>query len=155
MGVVAVAGYFAASRQPFPGGWLTAWIVTAVVGFLVAALSLVLKAKRLGLPVLAGPGRKFFYALAPSLAVGALLTIPLSTNGQYELLPALWLLMFGTAVTASGAFSVGAIVVMGFGYLLLGTLALVLPEYGEYFMVAGFGGLNAGFGVWIWRRYGG
>ncbi len=154
MGGIGLAGAWLAHRQPDSEAWLATWIATAIVGFAVAAFTIVRKSRRAGMPILAGPGRKFAFALAPSLIVAVLLTVPLASNQQFELLPALWLLLYGTAVTASGAFSISAIVIMGFAYLGLGAAALFVPAAGDLFLAVGFGGLNIGFGLWIWRRYG-
>lgn len=155
MGIVGLGGAWWASRQPDAAAWLRVWVGTGLAGFVVALASIAHKAKRAGLPLLAGPGRKFAFALAPSLLVAVLLTVPLASNGQYELLPALWLLLYGTAVTASGAFSIPVIVVMGSTYLGLGTAALFFPGAGDVLLAVGFGLMNVGFGLWIWRRYGG
>lgn len=155
MAVVALAGAWAASRQTDSAAWLNVWVVTAIVGFIVAVASIIARSVRAGMPVLAGPGRKFAFALAPALAVAALLTIPLASNGQMELLPPLWLMLYGTAVTASGAFTVPEVGLLGVSYLAVGAAALFFPGHGDLFMAAGFGGLQGGFGIWIWRRYGG
>jgi hypothetical protein len=154
MGAIAVAGAWIAHAQAEPMAWLRVWVVTAVVGFVVAVAAIVAKSVRAGMPLLAGPGRKFAFALAPALGVACLLTIPLASSGQMELLPPLWLLLYGTAVTASGAFAVPEVGILGVAYLFLGGVALFVPGYGDHFMAAGFGGLQAGFGLWIWRRYG-
>lgn len=155
MGLLAMAGALLASRQPDATTWLTTWIGVAIVGFLIAAGSMAAKARRAGVGLRAGPGRKFVFALAPSLVVAVLLTIPLASRGQVELLPPLWLLLYGTAITASGAFSLPALALMGSAFLGLGTAALFLPGHGDLFMAIGFGGLNLGFGFWIWRYHGG
>lgn len=154
LGAIAGTGAWLAHGQPDAASWLRVWIGTGVAGFLVTVAAIVAKSMRANMPVLAGPGRKFVFALAPSLVVACLLTIPLASNGQTELLPPLWLLLYGTAVVASGSFAIPEVGILGVGYLLLGTAALFLPGYGDQFMAAGFGGLQAGFGVWIWRRYG-
>jgi len=154
MGAVGAAGAWLAHVQTDPMSWLRVWVATAVAGFVVAVAAIVLKAKRAGMPVLAGPGRKFAFALAPALCAASLLTIPLASSGRMGLLPALWLLLYGTAVTASGAFAIPEVGVMGLAYLSLGLGSLVLPGLGDVWMGAGFGGLPAGFGLWIWRRYG-
>jgi hypothetical protein len=155
MGLVACAGAWLAHRQNDAATWLTIWIATACIGFMVAVVSIVLKARRARVPLLAGPGRKFAFALAPSLVAAVLLTVALAASGQSELLPALWLLLYGTAVTASGAFSIPAVGVMGILYVTLGAAALFTPQWGDFYLAAGFGGLHIGFGIWIWRRHGG
>lgn len=155
MGLVAIGGAALAARQPTGTTWLATWVGVALAGFVIALASTIVKAKSAGVPILAGPGRKFAFALAPSLVVAVLLTIPLASRGQYELLPAMWLLLYGTALTASGAFSLPFLGAMGGGFLAFGVLALFLPGLGDLFMALGFGGLNLGFGIWIWRHHGG
>lgn len=45
---------------------------------------------------------------------------------------------------------------MGAGFMALGALAFVAPAaWGDWFMAAGFGGLQIGFGLVIARRHGG
>ena len=46
--------------------------------------------------------------------------------------------------------------VMGMGIMALGTVALFCPPgWGDWFLAAGFGGLQVIFGIVIARRYGG
>lgn len=155
MGIIGFGGAWLAGQQPGPAQWLWVWVATAVAGFVVAAASIVVKARTARVPLLAGPGRKFAFALAPSLGAAVLLTVALAAAGQHALLPGLWLLLYGTAVTASGAFSIRALAPMGAAYLVLGALALAAPAYGDLCLAVGFGALNVGVGTWIWRRHGG
>lgn len=76
--------------------------------------------------------------------------------GTTSLLPGLWLLLYGTGVVAAGAFSVRPVLLMGIGFLVVGTVALFTPAaLGDVWMAAGFGGLHMIFGGIIARRYGG
>ena len=156
MGASALAAAALAARAETPQAWLLTWLVGAAVALAIGVASILTKARASGASLLSGPARKFALAFAPPLAVGALLTLPLYQAGLSALLPGVWLLLYGTAVTAGGAYSVRAIPVMGAGFLALGATALFAPAaWGDALMAAGFGGLHIVFGFYIARRHGG
>jgi hypothetical protein len=156
IGVLALAAALLASRQPTPGLWLTVWLATAAVASAIASATMALKARRAGVPLSTGPGRKFLLSFLPPVAVAATLTAALFANGAVALLPGLWLLSYGAAMIAAGTFSVRAVPLMGIGFMLLGALAVATPAtWGDAWMAAGFGGLFIGFGILIARRHGG
>jgi hypothetical protein len=103
-----------------------------------------------------GPAKKFALGLLPALLAGALLSAALYRSGSYELLPAVWLLLYGSAVSAAGTFSVRPVPAMGVCFLALGALASLAPSsWGNTLLILGFGGLHLAFGWVIGRRYGG
>lgn len=155
MGVVAIAaGLLAAGRDE--AGWTMTWSAAAAIASVIAIVTVARKARRVGLPVLSGPGRKLALSFAPPVLVAALLTAVLLRRGTADLLPGLWLALYGTGVIAGGTFSVRIVPVMGMFFVVLGALALALPPaYGNALMIAGFGGLHLVFGLIIARRYGG
>lgn len=156
IGVLALAAAVVAARQPTDGRWLTVWLTTALLAGLTAGSTMLVKARRAGVPVSTGPGRKFVLGFLPSVAGAMALTAALYANGAVSLLPGLWLLSAGAAVVAAGTFSVRVVPLMGIGLMGLGGLALATPAaWGDAWMAAGFGGLFIGFGLLIARRHGG
>jgi len=156
IGVTAVFAAALAAQQDTPGRWLLLWLATAALATLIAATTLVLKARRARAPLSTGPGRKFLLSFLPPVAAAVALTAALYAHGAVALLPGLWMLSYGAAVVTAGTFSVRVVPLMGVGFMLLGALALATPAaWADAWMAAGFGGLHIGFGLLIARRHGG
>jgi hypothetical protein len=153
MGVTAIAASVLASIQTRPETWLAVWLFEAFVALVIGVTSARLKA---GDGALSGPGRKFILALIPAVFAGALLTLVFVRAGLFDEIPALWLLLYGTAVVSGGTFSVRVIPIMGICFLALGMVAVFTPSaWGNWMLAAGFGGVQILFGVIIARRFGG
>ena len=156
MGVTAVAAAWMAHRQATAGGWLAVWLIEAFVAVAIAAPAAATKAHRANSALFSGPGRKFVLSFAPPIFVGGLLTMALFRAGAFEVLPGLWLLLYGTAIVTGGAFSVRIVPLMGLCIMVFGAAALFSPaNWGDGWMAAGFGGVQIIFGGWIARRFGG
>jgi hypothetical protein len=153
--IAAVAAAVASSRHS-PVQSLYVWLGAAVLATIIMLWAIVRKARKARMPLLSGPGRKFVLSFSPPMFVGALITIVLYRAGLPETIPGMWLLLYGTAVVAGGAFSVKIVPVMGICFMLAGTLALFTPtSWNDWIMAAAFGGLHIGFGIPIARRHGG
>jgi hypothetical protein len=156
VGVIATVAAMIASAQHSVLQSLYVWIAAAVLAPVVMLWGIVRKARRARMPLLSGPGRKFVLSFSPPILVGALLTIVLYRAGLVGVIPGMWLLLYGTAVVAGGAFSVKIVPVMGICFMLAGTLAVFTPStWNDWIMAAAFGGLHIGFGIPIARRHGG
>jgi hypothetical protein len=114
--------------------------------------------------LVSAPARKFLLGFWPALLAGALLTLALADVGTpgvpvgvaERVLPGMWLLLYGTAVTTAGAHSVRAVPAMGMGFIALGAVALLVPALdGDLMMALGFGLLQVIVGWRIARRHGG
>jgi hypothetical protein len=139
-----------------PEHWLRIWVVDAVVAAAIGGWSLRRKAAARGEKIASGVGRRFLLNLSPALLAAAVMTLALLFADRAELVPGSWLLLYGVAVVSGGAFSVRPVPVMGVGFIVLGTVALMAPPaWANYLLAAGFGGLHVVFGWIIARRYGG
>src|ERR1700743_2232333 len=112
MGITAIGAAVAASRQSSPRAWLTGWLVEAFVAVAIAGATAATKAHRANAALFSGPGRKFLLSFTPPIIVGGCLTFALFHFGAFALLPAVWLLLYGTAIVTGGAVfgRVGAVV---------------------------------------------
>lgn len=155
MGGTALIAAAAAGIAP-AGQWLAIWLMDAAVAIGVGLVTMHRKARSVGLPVDSPSGRAFVLSFAPPIAAGLVATVAFAAKGATELLPGVWLILYGLAAITGGAFSVRAVSVMGGCFLLLGGAALLAPAgLGDLFMAAGFGALHLGFGLFIARRHGG
>lgn len=160
-GGVAIGGLGAAAaivghQQGRFGNWLITWFAALILGLAIAVWSISRKASRASVPLLTGPGRRFALNFAPPVIVGGILTVVLYKAQLWEAIPGTWLLLYGTGVLAAGAFSVPIVPAMGVCFMVLGSVTLFAPpEWRDWLMGLGFGGLHLLFGTIIARRYGG
>jgi hypothetical protein len=156
IGVLSIVAAVVASMQSTATGAIAIWLGLAVFSPAIGIWAIVRKARVANMPLLSGPGRKFVLSFSPPMAVGALLTFVLFRAGLVEAIPGVWLLLYGTAVVAGGAFSVKIVPVMGLCFMVAGVIALFAPpSWSPWILGAAFGGLHIAFGIPIARRHGG
>lgn len=156
MGVTALVAAVIAAGRATPEGWLSVWAFEALVAAGIGAWAVERKARRVGLPVLSGTGRKVLLGFTPPTLAGIVLTGALWKTGESVLIPGTWLLLYGVAVVAGGIFSVRVVPMMGMCFMVLGAVALLLlPNAADLLMALGFGGLHVVFGTIIARGHGG
>jgi hypothetical protein len=132
------------------------WICEAALALAIALLTVSLKSKRLALSMQSRAARRALLSFIPPLLAGAVLTAVLYQLQVFGVLPGSWLLLYGAAVVTGGAFSVRIVPVMGLCFMVVGTMCLLAPpQWGDAFLILGFGGLHVVFGALIARRYGG
>ena len=156
MGVVGVAAALIGSMQPTAERWLATWLGAAAIAFVIGLVSMLRKASRAGVPLTGAVGRRFALSLSAPLAAGAALTAGLAQAGTWSLMPAVWLLLYGTGVVTGGAMSVPVVAIAGGCFMALGAAALVTPPaWGNVWLGLGFGLVHIGFGLYIARKHGG
>lgn len=155
IGVTALLATAISALQTTFNAWLAVWIAEGLISLLIAGWSMDRKTRAIEMPLGSGPGRKAVFSLTPPMIAGGLLTIMLVQAGMTNAIPGVWLLLYGTGVITGGMYSVRVVPIMGICLMALGAVALFLPEFRNWFMAAGFGGLHLIFGAIIVRKYGG
>ena len=156
MGSIALAAAWIAGPGMREPRWLTVWGGAAAAAMLIGIAAADLKSRRMKLPLLSGPGRKFIAGFAPAMLAGAVITLALFRSGATGFLPGTWLLLYGAAVVSGGGNSVRVVPLMGACFMLIGTAGLLLPSIsGDVLLAAGFGGVHIVFGTVIAVKYGG
>ena len=156
IGLTAILAALLASRQSVPEEWVLVWAAEAILALLISVWFMYSNAKLASLPLLTSSARKLLFSFTPVFAVGMVMTFFFMKSGLYPLLPCVWMLLYGTAVVAAGAFSVRIVPVMGAAFIVMGAVALFAPEsWSTALMIIGFGALHIVFGLVIARRHGG
>ncbi len=156
IGLTAILAAFVASRFPDSAEWVLVWAAEAFLALLISVWFMYDKARSASLPLLTGSVRKLLFSFSPVFVVGMVITVAFMRQGMYALLPGVWMLLYGTAVVAAGAFSVRIVPVMGAAFIIIGAMALFAPvAWNTTLMIVGFGALHIIFGLVIARRHGG
>ncbi len=156
IGVLAIVVAIVASQVTSGALALNIWLGAAILSPLLMIWAMIRKARAAKMPLLSGPGRKFVLSFSPPMFVGAVLTLVLYRAGFVDAIPGVWLLLYGTAVVAGGAFSVKIVPVMGLCFMAAGVIALFSPvSWNDWILGAAFGGLHIGFGIPVARSHGG
>ena len=156
IGLSAMAAAGLGLRAANATAWLAIWLVEAVLAVAIGSIAMAFKWRAAGPLFQTGAWRRFALSFSLPIAAGVALTARLHQAGLHDLLPGVWMLLYGAGVAAGGAFSVAAVRVMGYSFMVLGAVALFAP-WGprDAWMAGGFGLLHVAFGVWIARRHGG
>ena len=156
IGAVAFAAAIA-SRELKPSPmWLGEWLIAAAVAVVIGVTTSIWKGRRAQEPFMFAPLRKFVLGFFPPISAGVVLTFYLARLGLFDLLPAMWLLLYGAGIMTGGMFSVRSVPVMGICFMALGAVAAIAPvAWSAALLAAGFGALPIVFGALIAWRYGG
>jgi hypothetical protein len=154
-GIVACIAAPIAAAQSARRAWLGVWLIAAAVAASVAAATMWRKARRLRTSLLSKPGRKLLLNLSPPIFAGALLTCELARRGDFDVLPAMWMLLYGAGVITGGAFSVRLVPTMGACFMVAGAFGLLFPAWQNVLLAISFGGLHLVFGALISKNHGG
>ena len=140
MGATAIGAAIIAHNQPTIRGWLIAWLVEALLAFIIGIFAMWQKAKNAGDSLVSAPSRKFALAFSPPIIAAIILTSLFYFKSLFEFIPTVWLTLYGTAVVTGGAYSVKIVPIVGWLFVALGFISVFLDaSYGNILMGLGFG----------------
>jgi hypothetical protein len=156
MGVLALVAAAIARSSSSNEQWLTVWVLSAAVAVPVGFVLMRAKARRHDLALWSAAGRRFAQGFVPAIAAGAVLTFGLVRADAVDLVPAVWLLLYGAGVLAGSSSSVPVLAWLGALFMVLGVVSIFTPPaLRDLWLAAGFGALQIGFGAYIARNHGG
>jgi len=155
IGATALLAAWLAAASSTSDRWLALWFGEAAVAVSISMATTTWKTRDHRVPFMSGPARKFALSFVPPMVAGAVLTAVLVVRGDFALLPAMWMLLYGAAVVSAGTFSVRVVPFMGACFMACGIAVILFPQIGNLMMAVAFGGLHIAFGAAIARRYGG
>ena len=156
MGVIGVLAAIVVSLPRWAAHWLGIWLAAAVVALVLGGALVARQIAQRGHSRYLGPVRKFLLCLCPALLAGAVLTLVFETSGMRNLIPGMWLLLYGCAVLSASTVTVAGIArlicMMGGLFVVLGLMTFALPVTAHTVMLGlGFGLLHIIFGFLIGR----
>jgi hypothetical protein len=133
-------------RLDFAAVWSTVFAI-AFIGHLLITFG---RARQRGEPVWSRQARTVMLAVLPSFGVGLVLTVLMWRLDRLDLLPALWLLLYGCGALATSFFAPRSIAWLGITCLVIGFASLVmLPGHPIVTMAIGFGVTHIVFGIGV------
>lgn len=134
----------------FLGVWLGVFAVAAVTMLILTALKAQQRGERMWTPI----ARTAFGALLGPGMAGLVATLALARAERYDLLPGLWLTMYGCGLYVASFFAPLFMRTLGLIFLALGAAAWWTPvEWSAVWLGLGFGGLHFAFGTIVMWRY--
>ena len=157
MGMVGLAAAVTAMGYAIGGRreWMLIWLLAAAVAAPIGSIGIWRKAGRTGVPFSGAAGRAFALCFFPVVGAGAIVTWTIAAAAPTAL-PAVWLSMYGAAITAGGAFSLFELCRSWEpGSFSSEAAAAIAPAWGNTALLLGFGVLQVAFGTYIAAHYDG
>ena len=111
------------------------------------------KAKKHGAKIWDATSKRLVINFLIPLVVGGIYILIILNQQKYGQTGALMLIFYGLALINASKYSIGDIRYLGFIQLILGLICAVLPGYGFWLWVLGFGVMHIVYGTWMHYKY--
>lgn len=125
-------------------------LVLSLITGLVMAMR---KAKKVNQPIWNSTSKALLFAMAVPLITGGCFALILIAKGHLGLIASTLLVFYGLALTSASNYTFREVKWLGILEITLGLLALVIPGYGLWFWLMGFGVLHIIYGFIVHKKY--
>jgi hypothetical protein len=126
------------------------------VAFLSAVTGIYLttkKAKKNNEKIWDNSSKRLLFNFLIPLVTGGIYILIILNQERYGHTAALMLIFYGLALISASKYSLGDIRYLGFTELILGLICALMPSYGFWFWVLGFGIMHIIYGTWMHFKY--
>jgi hypothetical protein len=128
-------------------------VMTFLVAFAGAYYFTWRKARASGQRVWTSSSRALMRQVAVPMLAGGMFCIASLYYGAVIFITPSCLVFYGLALVSGSKYTLGEIRWLGYSEVILGSIALFMPNYGLGFMAAGFGILHILYGIIMWNKY--
>jgi hypothetical protein len=134
------------------------WLITdaLIVLFTAVAIAFFLsqrKAALAGQKMWTPVSRRLLVSMLVPLATGGLLIIILYVQDNFQLIIPSMLIFYGLALVNAGKFTYSEVFYLGLFEIGIGLISAILPEFGLFLWILGFGVLHIAYGLLLYRKY--
>ena len=127
--------------------------IVLLLGVSMAVVFSVRMARKKTLPIWTPTSRFLIVDLAIPLGAGGILCVALIQYGAYSLIPGIMLIFYGLALISGSKYALKEIRYLGLTELILGCIAVFLPQHGLAIWASGFGIMHILYGSLMYFRY--
>ena len=127
--------------------------IVLLLGVGMAVVFSVRMARKKTLPIWTPTSRFLIVDLAIPLGAGGILCVALIQYGAYSLIPGIMLMFYGLALINGSKYALKEIRYLGITELILGCVAVFLPQHGLAIWASGFGIMHILYGSLMYFRY--
>ena len=127
--------------------------IVLLLGVGMAVVFSVRMARKKTLPIWTPTSRFLIVDLAIPLGAGGILCVALIQYGAYSLIPGIMLMFYGLALISGSKYALKEIRYLGLTELILGCVAVFLPQHGLAIWASGFGIMHILYGSLMYFRY--
>lgn len=128
-------------------------ILIAGLSIITAIYLSIQKAKKKGEKIWDSTSKRLLINFVVPLLTGGLYILIILGQQKYGQTAALMLIFYGLALINASKYSIGNIRTLGYVELCLGLICALLPGYGFWLWVIGFGVMHIIYGTWMYYKH--